>query len=141
MLIEPYIQEITLKPVERPHSMSMIQEDHSDSVFHQTIPPLPLSSSSSTMTNLTEESKGRSLNFSLENNLSDNHSTFDKYGDLSNVNMDEDDDDVLTDNDQVNFAKILTSKHAESTNITLGKFKLLRIFLYNSCIIFLKFFF
>lgn len=114
--------------------MSMLQEDHSDVVFQPTILPLsPSSSSSSSTSNLTEESKGRSLNFSLENNLSNNHSTFDKYGDLSDVDMDEDDDGDISGNDQVNFAKILTSKHAESTNVTLGKCKYFVSFIFSSC--------
>lgn len=108
--------------MELPRSMSMIQEDHSELVFQPTIIP----PSSTIQQNVTvDESKGRSLNFTLENNNLSNSSSFDKYGDLSDVDMDDNDDEDVIENDQANFAKILTSKHVENNgNVTLGKKKL-----------------
>lgn len=102
--------------MEKPKSMSMVQEDQSDRMFDSTITPI-----STAITKATYEPKGRSINFTFdennhENNLPSNHSTFDKFGDLSDVNMDEDDVD------EVKFAKILTSKHLDHDNSTLSKY-------------------
>lgn len=108
--------EHTSKNMERPKSMSMVQEDQSDRMFQSSITTI-----STAATKATYEPKGRSINFTFEennheNNLPSNHSTFDKFGDLSNVNMDEDDID------EVKFAKILKSKHTDHENSTLGKY-------------------
>lgn len=77
---------------------------------------VPLSNS----TNKTiDEPRGRALNFTIDehghqNVLSSNTSTHDQFGDLSDVSMDNDDDDERYD------GKIITSKLLEN-NKTLGK--------------------
>lgn len=126
-----YLEDIltyTAKSVKKPVALSMIVEDDNiqHKVFQPTIPPTTQSTSMTTTISIkdatTDEPKGRALNFTPaehnhENVLSSNVSTFDKFGDLSDVSMDADDgDEPLSPN-----AKILTSKIVETSNKTLSK--------------------
>lgn len=72
--------------------------------------------------NKKDEIIGRALNFTVndrntENGLTHNVSTYDKYGDLSDVSMDDDDDEEM-----VEKAKILAMKNKDFKNSTLSKY-------------------
>lgn len=114
--------------MDEPVALSMVSDDDDMAKafqFQPTTPPTEEARSGTTMpqskaTN-SPEPKGKALNFTLdennqENNLSGNLSTFDKFGDLSDVDMDNDEGDVTP------MAKILSPKVTESNNKTSGRF-------------------